>query len=68
MSRKDREPHVKRGSKLDRVLDKSHPSIGDLRFAVAELSSIRDPSAEESRLLLIVSKLLEAKEAENGLG
>ena len=56
-----REPHIGKGSRLDRLLNKSHPTLDDLRFMEADLSAIVDPTEAETRLLSIVRESANGK-------
>ena len=64
MTKKEAEPHIKKGSKLDRILDKGNLTDDDIAFAFRELSAIENPSPKEESYLIIMKKLM-PKEAPN---
>ncbi len=57
MSRNDT-PHIRKGSRLDRLLDKSFPTEKERQEMVSLLSEIQDPTPKEKRLLEICEKLI----------
>ena len=66
--RSEREPHIVKGSKLDRLMDKSHPTAEDLSYMESQLSAIENPSECEAHYLQIVRELNHGNRPKKGDG
>ena len=55
--RSEREPHIVKGSKLDRLIGKAHPTAEDLSYMESQLSAIENPSECEAYYLQIAREL-----------
>lgn len=55
--RSERGPHIVKGSKLDRLMGKAHPTAEDLSYMESQLSAIENPSECEAHYLQIMREL-----------